>query len=410
MSLGAVATPLGFPQLVVVIGYAVAVAAVLAVSLDRGRILAPLAALVSSRSRLLLVLAVVAAVADRHAFVSSSAPATDDILGLCVVIAAIVLPRTRRATVALAAFALGAYVMVGAVLIFAKPYQTDAVVATHGAAELLLHGRHPYADFDLVDQLARFGLPEAYATPLEDGTRLRTFDYPALAALLPAPFLAAGLADVRPIYLVLVTALIAAAALAVPVRWRLAVLAAGIGNAAILDQFVLAGVDPAWALLLAVAWLARARRWSALAIGLALVDRQQAWAVAPFLLAWAGRAHGRREGAVRGGIALAVAAIVQLPFFVTAPVAVVHGLTDVIVLPLEERGVGLSALFVAAPRGVFLALAAAAYLALLWAAATRRIRGALAVALLPLWLAWRALQSYFAFAGIFAVLDGLDER
>ncbi len=410
MSVGAVVVPLGLPPAVALACYALALAAIVAVAIGRRRLLPAVAALAEHRSRVLLVAAVVAAVGDRHIFISSSTLATDDLLAVCVVVAAAFLPRTPRGSVALATLAIGAYVMAGAVLVFAKPYHSDAVVATHGAADLVLHGHHPYADFDLVDQLRRFGLPETFATPLEDGTRLRTFDYPVLAALLPAPFLAAGLADVRALYLAEVAALFVLVTLAVPVRWRLAVLAAAIGNVAVLDQFVLAGIDPTWALLLAGAWLARSSRWSALLIGLALADRQQSWLIAPFLVLWVDRSFGRREAVIRGAVALACAVSIQLPFFLTAPAAVFHGLTDVTLLPLEQRGIGLSALAGAAiPRGVYLALAAGAYAAALWAGATGRLRGALAVPLLPLWLAWRGLQSYFAFAGLFAVLDGQDE-
>ena len=62
------------------------------------------------------------------------------------------------------------------------------------------------------------------------------------------------------------------------------------------------------------------------------------------------------------------------------------------------------------PRTAYLAAAGTAYLVALWAYATGRARGALVLPLLPLWLGWRALQSYFAFLPVFAMAeeDGYD--
>lgn len=410
LSAAALTLPLGLHPAVAAVAFVAAAAAILAAAGSGA--LARLGIGARSAAPALLAAAAVAAVLDRHVFVSSSAVAPDDVLAAATVVAALV-PRVRRALGVLVALAVATYVVAALILVAAKPYHSDAVVAAHGAADLLLAGRHPYADFDMVDQLARFGLPETFATPLQDGTRLRAFQYPALAAIVPAPFLAAGLADVRVVYLLEVLAAFALVAAALPASWRALGVALCLADLAVLDQFVLAGVDPLWALLCAAAWLARRSRTSAVLLGLAVVSRQPAWLIAPFVLAWTWRAAGRREALIRAAVAAGVAAVVQLPFLATAPAAVVAGLTAPALLPLEAWGIGPAKLgsdgvLPLLPRPLYLAAAGGAYVLALWAFAAGRARGALTLPLLPLWLSWRALISYFAFLGPFVLLDRDD--
>jgi len=408
MSAGSVARALDLHPAFSSVAFLIAVAALAAHAFRPPG--APLEAGIADRAgRSLIAVAVVAVVAERHLLVASRAVAPDDVLAL-VVVAAMVLPGGSRWRAVGAGLAVAAYVTSALTLIAASPYRSDAVVATHGGAELLLAGRHPYADFDMIERLSRFGLPPEFATPLEDGTRLRSLNYPALAIVSPAPFVAAGLSDVRVLYLAEVLAIFALVSLSVAPRARAVALALCIGNLVILGQFVLAGVDPLWALLVLAAWRARRRTISAVLIGLALADRQLAWLIAPFLIAWAWRDLGRREALARAAIAGAVALLVHVPFLVTAPAAVIGGITDVVLLPLEARGVGPAGAGLAAviPRGVFLAAAAITYVAALWAFATARARGRTAPLLLPLlpvWLAWRALPSYFALLPVMALLE-----
>ena len=411
MAIAAVAVPLDLAPVVPFAATAFALAPIVALALGARPALARLGALARARPRAVLAVAAVAAVWDRHLFVSSAGVAPDDVLAAVAVVAAIAPLRAPRAVVLVAALAAAAFVVSAATALAVKPYHSDAVVAAHGAAQLLLDGKRPYADFDMVEQLRRFGLPPTYATPLEDGTRLRLLQYPALAFLVPAPFMAAGLADVRVLYLVEVLIIFALVVAPLPPPWRAPAFAACVGGIATCDQFVLAGVDPLWALLILAAWRARRHRWSAVPIGLAVATRQPAWLVAPFLIAWAWRGSGRGEAMARAGIAAAVALAVHAPFLLTQPAALVQGVTAPALLPLEAWGVGPAKLAVDAgvtvvPRMAFVVAAGAAYLAALWAFASGRTRGgALTLPLLPLWISWRALLSYFAFLGLFVVVD-----
>jgi uncharacterized membrane protein len=304
-------------------------------------------------------------------------------------------------------------VIVGASIIGATRYHSDAVVAAHAAAERVLAGRDPYEGFDLVAELARFGLPAVYATPLEDGTRLRSLQYPALTFLVPAPFIAAGLADLRALYLAEVLAIFAMVFFATAGSRALA-LACCLGNGAILLQFVDAGVDPLWAVFALAAWLLRGSRLSAVALGLAIATRQQAWLVAPFLLVWVAQRSGAREALIRAASAIAIAVLIHLPFLVSAPLALIRGITDPALLPLEPWGIGPAKLAADGyapllPRAAYVIAAILAYAAGLAAFSLRRARGALTLPLLPLWLSWRALQSYFAFLPLFLLTEQRDD-
>lgn len=410
--MAAVTLPLDLHPAVPAAAFAVALAGLLAAAAAPPGGTAGLGRLVRRSSRALIAVAVVAVVWDRHVFVSSAGIAPDDVLAALVVAGAVLLPRGARATAVLAGLALAAYLVAGAILVTATPYRSDAVVAAHGGAELLLQGQDPYARFDMVRELARFGLPATYATPLADGTRLRLLQYPALAVLMPAPFLAMGLGDVRVLYLAEVLVILGLVFASAPPPWRIVSLAIGIGDLAILDQFVLAGVDPLWALLALMAWLARRHRLAfAVLLGLAVSARQPAWLIAPFLVAWTWRALGGREALARAAVALGAALLIHLPFLLADAGAFVRGVTAPALLPLEAWGIGpaklgADGLLPLLPRAVYLAAAVVTYLAALWAVASGRARGALTLPLLPLWVSYRALQSYFAFVAPFVLLDG----
>lgn len=411
MSVGAVAASRTTDPLIPVLAYGVALAAVLFAAL---RPVLPTPEPTSRAYRVgLVALAAATAIAvlDRRELVASSVIAPDEVLAAITIAAALAVairsPRAPSARALVYGLVIGTYVLAGAILVHAKPYHSDAVVATHGAAELLLAGRHPYADFEMAAQLQRFGLTPDWATDLEDGSELGTFNYPALAVLAPVPALALGITDIRILYLALVVVVIALVALSATEPWRAFAIAVAVGNVAVMRQFVAAGVDPTWALLVLIAWLARERAWSAVVLGLALAARQTAWPIAPFLIAWAWHRYGRDEAVRRAAIALGIAVLVHLPFLVTEPAAVIGGVTDVLLRPLVPAGVGPSLLLGSAiPREVYLAAAAAALVlvAVFWWRASRG-RSIPAVALAPLYLASRALQSYFALLPLFLLVE-----
>jgi len=369
----------------------------------------------------IVAIATMTALFDRHLEVSSPGLAPDDVLaigaafGLPSLAHLRVRPSTRDAIAT--ALALTAFALIGFVCVSAVPYHADAVAAVHRATEIVVSGQDPYAVFDLPEALARFHMDPQLATHLESGAVVHTYNYPALSFLAVAPFVAAGLNDVRLLFLGEVLALALLATSRLRLAWRPMALATIVGNSIVLRQQILAGIDPLWTLLVVGSWLAlRHARLSPVLIGLAFAARQTAWFVAPFYFAVIWLRWGRREAIRRAVVAGAVAIAVNLPFFLLAPQRFIEGVSAPILGPLEPDGVGLVRFGIAAfgpllPRAVYGALALAAFVGLL--AAFLRRRAALASAplvwpVLPLYLAWRSLQNYFVLAPL-AVIIADDE-
>jgi hypothetical protein len=366
----------------------------------------------------LLAIACVSLISERHLVVQTVASVAPDDLWALVVVA--VLPvvgvaKLRRPVrdALTTGVALGAYVLVAIALILGKGYHADTVAVEHRAAEILLAGEDPYVAIDIPEALRRFGLDPALATNFEDGSELRTFNYPALSFLVPAPFIALGASDIRFVYLGEIVVLVLVLVRHVGVPWRPLVTAAVVGNAVIMRQSVLAGVDPLWAVLVTFAFVFFARRnGSPALLGLACAARQPAWFFVPFYLAAAWRRDGGRAALRRTSIVALVGLIPNVPFLVAAPGAFIGGVLDPIFAPLEPYGVGLvlfsmDGVLPLLPRGAYGALSAAAFAMLLWLVWRRwpmLSRGAPVFPSVILWFAWRSLQNYFAFAGVLAMV------
>jgi uncharacterized membrane protein len=359
-------------------------------------------------------IAVMAGLFDRHLAVGSTGVAPDDLLAI---LAAFALPllahlRVRPATRDLVAtsLVLTTFTLVCLVCVSVVPYHADAVAAVHRMAEIFLSGQNPYAVFDLPEALARFPhMDPELATHLEGRAVLHSYNYPALSFLVVAPFVALGLGDIRWVYLGVLIVIAILVVSRLRMAWRPMALATIVGNAVVLRQPILAGIDPTWALLTIAAWLALGRAWlSPVLLGLAFAARQTAWFVAPFYVALVWQRSGGREAMRRALIAAAVAAIVNVPFFARAPERFIDGLSAPFLASLEPDGVGLvrfglSGIGPLLPRVVYGILAFVAF-AVLFAVFIRWRRTASAPLVwpfLPLYFAWRSLQNYFVLAPLF---------
>ena len=404
----------------------VAIASVLALFFLVAVLLAPGASDEEERVRRiglgLLAVACVDRISERHFVVATAnGIAPDDVWALVVILVLPILlvAKLRRPTRdALATgIALGTYVLVGLALILGKGYHVDTVAVTHRATQIVLEGHDPYHGFDSAEALRHFGLDPALGTSLQDGTELRSFNYPALAFLVPAPFVAAGLTDIRFLYLGEIVAFLLVLVRQVRVPWRPLVTAAVVGNAVIVRQNVLAGVDPLWAILTAFAFLFFGRRtWSPILLGLAAAARQPAWFFIPFYLVLAWRSEGRRAALRRTALIAVAGGLPNLPFFLLSPGDFLAGIVAPMVGALEPYGVGLIRFAMDGglplfPRGVYGVLAVVAMLLLLgvcWRRWRELPTAPVVFASVILWFAWRSLQNYFSFAGVFAMV-GVDE-
>ena len=365
----------------------------------------------------LVAVTCVARITERHLVVASeNAIAPDDVWSLVViaVLPILAVAKIRRPTrdALTTGVALGAYVLVAVALLLGKDYHVDTVAAEHRATEIFLSGADPYRDLDIPEALRRFGLDPRLATHLEDGSELRSFNYPALSFLVPAPFVVAGLRDIRFLYLAEIVAFVLVLIRQARVPWRPLVTAAIVGNAVIARQNVLAGVDPLWAILTTFAFLFLSKRvLSPVFLGLACAARQPAWFFVPFYVAITWRRDGRRMALQRLGIAAIAGALPNVAFLVASPADFLAGVFAPMLGSLEPYGVGLirfsmDGVLPLLPRGVYGATSGVVLVALVWFFWRSWQRIPNAVLVFPsvvLWFAWRSLQNYFSFAGVLAL-------
>jgi hypothetical protein len=369
----------------------------------------------------LLAVATVAAVVERHLIVATLVTAPDDLMALVVVgalpLLAVVRLRPALRDALATGLALATFVLVAMALLLGKGYHVDAVVVPHVAAQELLAGHDPYRTFDLPAALAQFGMDPNLVTHYEDGTVVRSLNYPALNFLLVTPLIALGATDIRWLYLVEILALVLLLLRKVRLEWRPLVSAGVVGNVVILRQNILAGVDPTWWILTALAWIFVESRWlSSVAVGLAVASRQPAWFCAPFYLIGIWKRSGRDEVIRRAAIVAAAALTPNVPFLVDSPAAFFDGVAAPMLGALAPYGVGFVRLgldgpFPMLPRAAYGVLAAASFVVLagvLWRFWRHVPIGALIFPFVPLYLAWRSLQNYFGSVPLFA-MAGDDE-
>jgi hypothetical protein len=364
----------------------------------------------------LLAVACVATVVERHLVVGSSGVAPDDVMALVLVgvlpmLAVIKLRPVRRDALA-TGLALAVFALTAVALLSGKGYHVDAVTVPHRAAELLLAGQNPYRTFDLTEAVAEFGLDPQLVTHYEDGSVLRSLNYPAMNFLVVAPFVAAGLTDIRWIYVGEIVLMVLVLLRHVRIPWRPLVAAGAVGNTIIVRQNVLAGVDPSWALLIMLGWIFVESAWlSPIAVGLAVASRQPAWFIAPFYVIAIWKRSGRGEAIRRTAIIAAAALLPNLPFIVDAPQEFFDGISAPMLGALAPYGVGFVRLGIDGPlpllpRGVYGALSAISFFGLavvLWRQWRRIPIGAVVFPFVPLYLAWRSLQNYFGTVPLLAI-------
>lgn len=316
----------------------------------------------------------------------------------------------------------------------ATPYHNDAITLTECAAQTLMAGADPYAELMLPSCYGARGLGPDRTTPLRRGPFAAVpiypteeeldaawgsfgpdmpfewrLSYPSLSFLLIVPWVASGW-DTNVLYVLCLLAAMGLVLVRAPAGSRVFLLT-GMLAAFSVTAFTVGGSgDLLYALPLVAAWLWRERRWSALALGVAVSVKQLAWPFAAFYLIQVVAQCGWREAARRAAIAAGVFAAADLPFVLWDARAWALGIVTPVAEPMFPRGTGLIAL---PANGVGPLLPASAYLALEIAAAigvlalawrTRRTSPELGIALamVPLWFAWRSLFSYFFLLPLFA--------
>jgi hypothetical protein len=319
------------------------------------------------------------------------------------------------------------------------PYHNDAIALNECAARLVLQGRDPYTDLDVLACYQSLGIGPDRTTPLRRGAFAEVPIYPSddqldqvwdervngigtneefvtrpsypalsfVALLLPV---ALGW-DTNYVY---VACLLIAMALVVARASRTLrpfVLTALLGAASLAAFTVGGSSDLLYALPLVVAWMYRDRKWAAIPLGVALATKQIAWFFAPFWIIGVIAERGWRAATRDTAIAAGMFLVANLPFIVHDPQAWVAGIVTPLVEPMFARGAGVIFLFTngGVPLLPAVAYAAAEAIAgmicLVVAWRTRKTSPELGavLAIIPLFFAWRSLFSYFFLLPLFAL-------
>ena len=311
-------------------------------------------------------------------------------------------------------------------------FTNDGTSLDTNAAMLLLQGRNPYSDSNMLDLARKFPIQPNWTTPLEEGqlaghadypslielqsildTDLKAgnapefeskISYPALSFLTLVPFALFHDYNVMPFYVLSFMLLIFVAWKAVRPEMRPWLLLLTIANVPMIVSTIGANLDIFVILLLVLAWLWRDKRWtSAILLGLALASKQPAWFYLPFYLILTLRMYGFKETVYRSLIAGGIGLACNLPFIIWNPHAFIAGILAPVADPMYPMGVGIvnlsvSHLFPFLPKVAYTVLEVAAmpltYL-WYWRICRKHPESVMILAVLPLFLAWRSLSSYF---------------
>lgn len=308
----------------------------------------------------------------------------------------------------------------------------DGTSLDTNAAILLTQGRDPYTDSNIIDVERRFAIQPDWTTPLRVGQFADQLDYPtlkqlytvfdadlkagqapefeskvsypALSFLILVPFAFLKDYNVLPFFLLCYLLLVAIAWKVTRPELRPWVLLLALANIPMWSSVYGSNLDIFIILLIVLAWLLRHHRWSsALFFGLALAGKQTAWFLIPFYLILIYRQYGWKEALGRMSIASGVFLLINLPFMLWNFHAWLAGIMAPVADPMFPMGVGIIALSVIHllpyfPTWFYSGLEAGAMLAMFvgyWSLCRKRPQAALLFAMLPLFLAWRSLPSYF---------------
>ncbi|HEY6411275.1 MAG TPA: hypothetical protein VIY29_27765 [Ktedonobacteraceae bacterium] len=327
----------------------------------------------------------------------------------------------------------GLLLMSSAVMSFLPPaFSNDGTSLDTNAAVLLLEGRNPYTDSNMLDLARHFSIQPNWTTPLQRGQFANRVDYPtivdfqtvldtdlkagsapefeskvsypALSFLTLVPFAFFHDMNVLPFYLLSYLLLMWIAWKVARPEMRAWVLLLGMANVSMWTSTVGANLDIFYTLLIVLVWLLRDKRWSsALFLGLALASKQIAWFFIPFYIIMVLRHYGLKECVYRLAIAGSIGLAINLPFILWNPQAWLAGILAPVADPMFPMGVGIVNLNVTHlipffPKWVYTALEGLAMIASLvwyWRICKKIPEAAMLLAVLPLFFAWRSLPSYF---------------
>jgi len=316
--------------------------------------------------------------------------------------------------------------------ISAPQFSNDGTSLDTNAAILLVQGRDPYSDSNIPELFRRFEISPNWTTPLRQGQFANRLDYPsmselqsilntslksgnvpefeakvsypALSFLTLVPFALFQNYNVLPLYMLSYLLIVFLAWRSVKPQLRPWVILLAIANVPMWASTIGGNLDIFYTLLLIVSWLKRDQRWiSAIFFGLALATKQIAWYFVPFYLIMALQHYGWKDALYRLAIAGGIGLAINLPFIMWDYQSWFAGVMAPVADPMFPMGVGLISLSTSHllpyfPTWVYSALEMGGMVLTLvwyWRICRSRPEAAMLLAVLPLFLAWRSLSSYF---------------
>jgi Glycosyltransferase family 87 len=316
----------------------------------------------------------------------------------------------------------------------------DGTALSQQAAENLLEGKEPYANANIVTAFTKYHGAFERVTPLRLDRFANAFPYPSTeqinqvwdaalqspsepppefesrvcypagSFLLLAPFFAAGIGDIRIIYIIFVLAALAYVTWRIPGKRRIIFVGVVLISLELWNTLAIGETGIEIFPLLLIAWVTLGENnWvSAIFMGLAVASKQTAWFFLPYYLILLWRTSRPRDVVAWLGIIAAVFVATNGYFIAKDPALWLQSIAAPMTEPMFPLGVG----FVSLITGGFiniqtsLPFSIAEILVLIGAALwyvryCRRYPDAGPIlAILPLFFAWRSLWTYFYYVAI----------
>ncbi len=325
----------------------------------------------------------------------------------------------------------------------------DGTALGQQATENLLAGKNPYANSNIVTAMIKYDGSYDRVTPLRIGSLKNVFPYPteeqltalwdkalldpqhppaeiesrvcypAGSFLLPAPFIAAGITDIRIVYVIFVIAGLAYAVWKIPSKKRLLFVAFAVVSLELWNSLADGETGSIVFPLLLIAWVSLGKNnWlSAIMMGLAVTTKQTAWFFLPFYLILLWRTSGLKTLGTAISMIAGIFFVSNAYFIFLDPSLWITSVTSPMTEPMFPLGVGTAAAVLGGVLNVKSALpfliteGAVGIICLVWYFRNCR-RYAYAgpvIAVLPLFFAWRSLWSYFFYVALITLACILTE-
>ncbi len=316
----------------------------------------------------------------------------------------------------------------------------DAAALEHQATDNFLEGENPYKEANIITAAMEFDVPSGKLTPLRTGQFAEDFpypdfdeieelyvnaqaapdeipleleskfSYPAASFILPAPFIALGIDDLRIIFPLFVLPALGYVIWRTKTKMRFYFIAALVASLDLWNSLSSGETGFLVFPLLLMAWLLyRKNLWlSAIFMGIAIATKQIAWFLFPFYLILILREKGLRKAVSIGAIACGVFLAFNLPYILADPGLWLSSVMAPMMDDLFPNGAGIimlsyTGLIDAKSSLPFTIIEVTALLAaLIWyfGNCRRFPETALVLAVFPIFFSWRSGWTYFFYIDI----------